>query len=327
MTRSAGQLRKDLTSLFQSEILEDKAAAERLGIIVRELRELQAKIGEVETARRFLEELGVAFSDVQTLKEFHENYEDSRTGRDLDYVCPDVVAIVDGQPIGIELTAFAPDEEDDRLSSIMQQVSDINRTEIASAHTVLNGFSVHFSPNENNIIRVRDVRQFAQQIVDLVKSEHCRNPFVAGEDRHLPERHSLSSKPFNEWNLIEQHVTSITIHYRPTESCLPFSIPSSSFTRTFGTSLDHLLKKLSEKGKAREKALCDGLSEIWLLIHATGQPISSRVTPLFEYEIDRILSSSAQQIAINAGYDRVYLWDGVRGGYVELVSGDRKAHS
>lgn len=326
MTRSARQLRKDLTSLFQSEVLEDEVAAGRLGITVRELKDIQAKAGEVEIARRFLEELGVAFSDAQTLKEFHECSVDSRTGIDLDYVCPDVVAIVGGQPIGIELTAFAPDEDDDRLSSMMQRVSDINRTEIANAHTELNGFSVHFSPNENDIIRGRDVRQFVQQIVDFVKSEHRRNPFVAGEDRHLPERYSRSSTPFREWNLIEQHVTAITIHYRPTESRLPFSIPSSSFTRTFGTSLDHLSRKISDKGRAKEKALSYGILEIWLLIHATGQPRSSRVTPLFEHEVNRILSSSARQGAMNAGYDRVYLWDGVRSGYVELVYGDRKVH-
>jgi hypothetical protein len=313
--------------LFQSEILEDKEAAERLGITVRELKDIQAKSGEVETARLFLEELGVAFSDVQTLKEFYGSDKDPQTGRELDYVCPDVIATVDGQPIGIELTAFAPDEDDDRLSSMMQRVSDINRIQIASVHPELNGFSVHYSPNVKNIIRGRDVRQFVQQIVEFVKSEHRRIPFIAGEDRHLPERYSRASRPFLEWNLLEQYINSITIHYRPTVNRLPFSIYMSGLPRTIWTSIDHLSTKIRRKEKARVSAFRRGLSELWLLVHATGHPISSRAIPMFEHEIDRLLSSQLRQYALDAGFDHVFFWDGILGGYVDLVSGDSKKYA
>ena len=327
MTQFTRQLREDLDALFQTEILEDDVAAEWLGITVKTLRELRAKNGEVETVRRFLHELGVPVSDVRTLKEFQGIEKDSRTGIDLDYVCPDVVAIVNDQPIGIELTAYAPDEEDDRLSSLLQRMSDVNRTEIASAHPELRGFTVFCSPNENNIVLGRDVRCLVEQIADFVKVEHCDRPFIAGEDRKIPAQDDRLSKPFEQWDLIEPHVTSLTIHYRSSESQLPFSMPVSSFTRTFGTSLAHLLKQLSGKIKARKKAYCFGISEIWLLIHATGQPRSSRLTPLFKHEIDRLLSSPLQQAAISGGYERVYLWDGVRGGYVELMNGAYKSHS
>jgi hypothetical protein len=327
MTHASRQLRERLISLLQSEILEDKEIAERLEISVKQLHALQDKIGELETARQFLEELSVPFSDLQTLKEYVGIDRDPQTKKDLDHLCPDVVAIIQGKPVGIELTAYAPDEADDRLSSLLQRISDINRTEIASAHSELSGFTVFCSPNEKNIVLGRDVRRLVEQIADFVKAEHCDRPFTAGEDREIPTRYDRLSRPFEKWSLIEQHVTSLTFHYRPSESRLPFSIPVSSFTRAFGTSLDHVLKQLEGKIKAREKAYCSGLSEVWLLIHAIGQPRSSRLTPLAKHEIDRILASSVRQAAINVGYDRVYLWDGVHGGYVNLVDGAHKCHS
>ncbi|MBL9163923.1 MAG: hypothetical protein JNL18_14420 [Planctomycetaceae bacterium] len=327
MTRSTRQLRNDLTSLFQSETLEDKDAAERLGITVRGLKDIQAKSGEVETARLFLEELGVAFSDVQTLKEFYGSDKDPRTGRDLDYVCPDVVVIIDGQPIGIELTAFAPDEDDDRLIAIKQQISEQNRTEIAGFNPDLSGFVVFISLNERNILRSRDVRQFIVQLSELVRHEKQKQAFKAREEREIVCKSEIFDAFGESMQLLSQHVKSITIHYHPTGDSLPFSIPLTGFTRTFGTSQKNLSDRLSKKRKARSLALCEGLSELWLLVHATGEPISSRIAPLYQHEVDTLLESPSRQLAIETGFDRVFLWDGVHDGHVEFVSGKCKTYT
>lgn len=280
------QLREDLTKLLRSEIIEDEAAARRMGISVRELKSLWSKTREVENARRFLDELGVEYSDVLTLKEYCGCDRDPRTNIDLDHVCPDVVAIIKQEPVGIELTAFAPNEEEDRLSAMMWRVSEINRTTISCAYPQLNGFSIHYSPNRTNIVRDRHVAKFAQQLADLVSSEHAREPFADHEDRHIPSHLERLSKPFENWDLLKQHVRSVTIHHRISNKGLPFSVPPGGFASTFGTSLDHLLTKLTAKTKSRSKALSIGITHHWLVIHATGAPVSSRIAPLWRGVID-----------------------------------------
>ena len=327
MTHSSRQLRERYLALLQSEILEDKAFADRLGVSIKELHSLQARIGELETARRFLEELSVPFRDLQTLKEFVGLDRDPQTKKDLDHLCPDVVANIHGKPVGIELTALAQDADEDGLTAIKRQISDQNRTEVANCNPDLSGFVVFISLNKRNILRSRDVRQFIEQLSELVRLENQKQAFKAGEEREIVCKNDILDEYGESKRLLSQHMTSITVHYHPTEYSLPFSIPLTGLTRAFGTSQKHLSDRLSKKRKARSLAKCEGLSELWLLIHATGEPISSRVAPLYRHEVDTLLKSPSRQSAIETNFDRVFLWDGVHGGHVELVSGNCKIYT
>jgi hypothetical protein len=90
---------------------------------------------------------------------------------------------------------------------------------------------------------------------------------------------------------------------------------------TFGTSIECVADSIEEKEKSLAGAYLEGITEKWLLIHATGSLVSSRITPMTRGMISDLLASEAAAKASVSGFDRVYLWDGVHGGSVDLKSG------
>jgi hypothetical protein len=166
---SPRRLRKSVVDLLTSEVIELDDAAIRLGISIRAIRTIWSKNYEVDTATRFLKELGAPINEVLTLKEFAGIERDPKTNIDLDNVCPDVVAIVGGRPVGIELTAYADNESQDRLSAVMMRVNEVTRTEYASKYPDLHGFSVSYSPSMVNVIPGNKISQFIEQLLGFVR--------------------------------------------------------------------------------------------------------------------------------------------------------------
>jgi hypothetical protein len=324
---TAEGIRLNVAAIIRREIVEFEDVANRLGISTKHAERLWEKHCEVECAQKFLDEFGCSFKRVLTLKEFCGVPVDERIGINLDYVCPDVVAITNEAAIGIELTAYADNESQDRLSAVMHRVHELARTEIASQYPDLSGVMIHYAPNQRRVLRGRDARQFVEQLFDFARAKNEERPFERDEDRHFPEYGTRPpSQPFDKWPLVERHASAVTIHFRESFKGLQASIPSGGFPSSFGTSLNHLKAKIEAKELARQKAYSARLQDVWLLIHATGEPRSSRVTPLDPWEISRLLSSPAAEIAQQSGFGRVVLWDGLHGGYVDLITGESCAH-
>ena len=96
---------------------------------------------------------------------------------------------------------------------------------------------------------------------------------------------------------------------------------SDNFSAEFAIIHRTVQKKINSLKNAYRK----DISNNWLLIHATRNPISSDIYPLFPQEIERLLGSEAGLLAKQSEYKRVILWDGVDGGYVDLKSDDFSA--
>ena len=159
MTASTDEaIRLNLSEILRREIIEFEDAASRLGISTRDAQRLWEKHCEVECATKFLRQFGHPFQRVFTLKEFSGIAVDERTGIDLDNVCPDVVGVMNEAAIGIELTAYADNESQDRLSAVMWRVHELALTDVAFNYPDLLGFMVHYSPNQRNLLRGRDAR-------------------------------------------------------------------------------------------------------------------------------------------------------------------------
>jgi hypothetical protein len=285
---------------------------------------MASKRNEKDMAKRFFTELGTPLSELLTLKEFARRDPDPNFNLEhLDSVCPDIVAITAGVAIGLELTAYSGSDSDNGLNEVMRDLSDTG-SELAENFSELRGFEIHVSPNKEIALRKRDVRMLATQLLEFVGSMHAASPFDTGQDRHYSVHGARSNqRPFADWHLLDQHVQSITVQFRQALQDIPVML-SGGFGTHFGTRLDLLTQTLVKKADQLAKAYTRGLSGMWLLIHATGQPRSSRIAPMWREEAERLVQSAARQTAIDSGFERVFLWDGVRGGLVDLVRAESK---
>jgi hypothetical protein len=260
---------------------------------------------------------------VVTLREFVGIERHPDTNTPLDDVCPDVVALIDGKIVGIELTAYSDNEAYNRWSAVMRQVWEVARADSANKYSDLCGFDIQYSPKKKNVLRKRDIPHFVGQLFGFVHAKHTEEPFTCDEDRVFSKQHTRAPRRiFQQWDLLEQHVDSVKVHYRVSNQDTPVSVVPDGFASLFGTSIEHLVGTFEKKEHCLRNAYMQGLAEVWLLIHATGSPRSSRISPLSRPEIDDLLASTLCERARKTGFDHVFLWDGLRGGLVDFVAGE-----
>jgi hypothetical protein len=315
-------LRESVHKLLTEEIIEVNDAAIRMNVSAADIKKMWEKSWEIETTGRFLSELETNVSDVMTLAEFVKADFVPGTRQHLDNVCPDIVAIVDGRAVGVELTAYADNEPQDRLSAAMRRVSEIARREFAAQFPMLSGCTIFYEPNEKDILPKASQRRFTGELLALVEAEQTNRPFTQDEDRRIPDFSVRQSpNPFEGYPLLKKHVTRVSIYFRESLRRFPVSVPPGGCASTFGTSIDCVCQAVDSKNTALQRAYLAGLSETWLLIHATGSLTSSRITPFCRGEIDDVMASDAARRATSSSYQRIFLWDGLHGGHVELKTG------
>jgi hypothetical protein len=281
---------------------------------------MSLKDDEIDTAKRFLIELGTPMHELLTLQEFARRDPDPEfIVEHLDNKCPDVVAITDIGPIGLELTAYTDDDSQNQLSAVLNDVYD-SGVALASSFPELQGFQLYILPRDDNTLRRRDARPLAEQVLEFVRSEHISAPFGADEDRHYSVLHTRKTRMvFADWPLLDRQLRSVTVHTRSSFQADPLEL-FGGFASAFGTRVERLTEGITKKAVKLKNGYTGGLSAVWLVIHADGNPRSSRVAPMWPDEIDRLLHSSARQSANESGFSRVFLWDGVRGGMVDFIS-------
>jgi hypothetical protein len=306
------EMRERLASLLKQDLVSLRDAASTLGISETRAKSVWKKDGEIETARRFMNVCCLKFNDLSTLEEF--------TGVDG---CPDVVATIDLGPVGIELTAYTSDDSLNRLSSEMLRVCEYAMSDLTRKYEDLRGLCIRYFPNKQNPIGHRDVRSFATELLDFARAALARPQFSDGKQRRYPKFGSRSAANiFENYTLLQNHVEAVFIGYEPWNSEGPVFISPDGISTHFGTSPSVLYDIIRRKKERLEGARKDGLCEVWLLIHASGNPRSSRIAPIRQGEIEKLQAEPLRQCARDSGFDRVFVWDDVRGGSVELTSGN-----
>ncbi len=283
------------------------------------------KDDEIETAKRFLIEIAAPVHDVLNLKEFARRDPDPAFAiEQLDNNCPDVVVITENGAVGMELTAYSNDVSENRLSAVLSDVYDAGMA-VVPDFVDLYGFQITISPSDNNTLRQRDARPLVAEVLEFVRSQHRSAPFAADEDRHYSVVNARRARrEFAGWPILDQQLWSITVHTRSSFQGQPAEL-YGGFASHFGTRLDRLTQTINSKASKLKRGYTRGVNAVWLLIHADGNPRSSRIAPMWPEEIRRLLDSAVSVIAKQSGFDRVFLWDGVRGGFVDLVSADFRA--
>ncbi len=310
MMSSNRNTRERLIALLQTNDIAD--AARSVGISETHAKTVWKKSCEIEIASRFLIERGMGISDIMSLEEF--------AGVDG---CPDVVAMMDSGPVGIELTAYTSNEPLNQLSNLMLQISEVVFTELANGYLDLNGCCIRYSPNKENVLHKRDLRSFAIELLNFARFACGQHNFSDGNPRLYPElncRNPLCT--FNGYTLLQQHLAAVFIDFPPWNAESPVYISPGGIATHFGTSTEVVREIILRKKGKRINAHKEGLRAVWLLVHATGNPISSRIAPIRQNEMQSLLTDSLVECATDSGFDRVFVWDGVRGGSVELISGD-----
>lgn len=132
------------------------------------------KSGEIELTRRFLIERQIRFSELKSLKEFNRGEG-----------CPDVVVVLQSGPIGIELTAYSPEESINQLAGSMFRVYE-NGVKLADRYPKLRGFIIRYSPNKNNVLRERDCQAFTRELLEFTNGACALHQFRDGESRRFP---------------------------------------------------------------------------------------------------------------------------------------------
>ena len=315
--------REKVVVLLKGESIEIEDAAKKLGLSSRQVKDCWEKNWEIEIASRFLNELGEPTTEVLTLKEFLGVERDSRTNIDLDDVCPDVVARIADAAIGIELTAYADNESHNRLSANMYRASEVVRKELADNYPELCDFMLDYSPNKDNVLPLKRIRDFVEQLLSFARDQHRNQSLAPGEYRRLPRPYDrVQRNTFEDYDILRQHVTAVSIARYQSDYAIPVSVAPGGFSTHFGTSVDHILQRIKAKTISLSKACLDGQNEPWLLIHATGSAASSIIPALFPEEIQKMLASAIPQAAKQSGFNRVILWDGLHGGFIDFVTGE-----
>jgi hypothetical protein len=286
------QLRNSVYKLLTSEIIEIEGAALKLGLLPDDVQSMWEKSCEVKTAERFLKELGID-ADVMTLAEFTDSDRVPGGTQRLDCMCPDLVAVSGGQAIGLELTAYSDNPGHEHLSAAMRRISEICRAELAAKFPELAGCTLFYDLIESDVIRKAKFRHFGEQLLHFAREQHLRRSFGGDECRRFPERGmGRIVSPFGNYPLLTEHVSEVTIYHRAF-STLPVSVPPGGFASSFGTSIDCLVNAIDGKRKALRNAYLEHIQPTWLLIHATGSLVSSRITPMTRGEIADLLGSEA----------------------------------
>jgi hypothetical protein len=249
---------------------EFSEVARKMGTTEAELRRLLDKHNELETAKSFLESTQLLDADILTLKEFAGINSCPSTNRDLDYVCPDIVAITNGQAIGMELTAYDGDESENRLSNIRCQVTRVAREEFGEDFGELQGLLVFWDPREEDILPKAKVRAFAKQLLQFVQAKQRELPFLPDEKKDFPlSRVPEGETQFEDWEFLHKHTSRVRV-YRPSGlSELPVSVSLGSSTSCRGTSTGLIYKTIQRKVNSLKKTYRKDISSYWLLIHAT----------------------------------------------------------
>lgn len=280
---------------------------------------------EVERARRFLKEYEPTVSArVRSLSEFVRGSSQAPKPNELDNIMPDVVAQMGDREIGIELTAYSNDSNDGIKAAWGSFTSKVRKAvkETSRSYPSLNGMLVGYHPDLTQYPPAQ-FDDFACQLL-LATSEKLAPEIIECDAvrTYTLSNHVRSASSFNNWPLLDRYVKSIRV---TVGSGGPLNTPvdsSSGFASSFGACPETLAKIIDAKAsKKLKQCYQNGLHEFWLLIHADREPKSSAITPLDEYESEQILRSAAATSAKASGFEKVILWDGIWGGYVDLVSG------
>jgi hypothetical protein len=307
------ELRNSCSEL--SEIAED------LGVSERAVRERLSKLREIEIAEDFLKSTLLLSGPVKSLKEYFCVEVCPNTNRDLDKVCPDVV-VCGSDVIGLELTAYG-NQVENQVYNIRYQVSRKTRNAYSDNFPNLQGHVVFWKPNYRNPLPKSKVATFGMELLSFVSEQLQVEPLELGQWKDFPaDWDDTIDQIFYKWELLKNYALEVRVCRAEHLGDLPISVSMGSHTTYRGTHVETLVSLIGKKAKSWKSAYRDTIDSQWLLIHAARDQISSDIYPLFPQEIDRLLQSKAGEIAKQSDFDRVILWDGVDGGYVDLKNGD-----
>lgn len=321
----ASTIRRRVVELLNGEAIEIEDAGMKLGMLPHHVQEIWEKNAEVELATRFLSEVGAPVSEVQTLKEFLRVERDARNNMDIDHLSPDVVAQIAEKVVGIELTAYMDNEHHARLSAVMYGISEQLRKELSTDYPDLKDLILDYSPKTENFVSARNRRAFLVQLLEFVRLQHSKRAIAQGENRRVPLPNDRNQRNvFEDHDLLQKHVNSVSISRYPREYGIPVTVSAGGFATHIGISMEHLLEVIAKKTDQLTRAKLDRQDESWLLIHAAGWGGCSTIPALIPEEIKKLSCSSLSEAAAKSGYQRVVLWDGIHGGYIDFVSGDHR---
>lgn len=233
---------------------------------------------------------------------------------------PDVVATIEGKNVGIELTAYHDDKILDSWGDLKKRISEVIKSGVLSP--AVRGYLVSYRLKHRDLSGVlKDALSFVAQLSDFTLSCDSAEPFKIGERRSYPSRtRPIDPQPFLRWPLLEQHVDSVLIRKTGVD-CAPYF--HANLAHYYGTSPDAVAHVLAAKTKQRatNSHKC-GIDDCWLLVHADRNPASSAVTQIDQFTVHEILTPQIRAAAQGTGYSRVYLWDCIWGGWIDLVSGE-----
>lgn len=327
--RQSGQIEADNKFVAQrlrlaelrDSVVEVSEIAEHLEISERVVRDRLGKLREIEIAEEFLESTHLLSGFIKSLKEFLCIDVCPYTNRDLDNICPDVV-VCGSNAIGLELTAYG-DEIENQVFNIRYQVSRNVREELKSQFPNLQGCTVFWKPNYENPLPKSKVTAFGKELLSFVTEQLEANPLKLGQWKEFPTKwKDTVEQSFYKSELLKRHALEVKVCRAEHLGDMPVSVSMGSHTTYRGTHIETLVTLIGKKIKSWKSAYKESIDSHWLLIYAARDQISSDIYPLFPQEIDRLLQSEASEIAKKSDFDKVILWDGVDGGYVDLKNGD-----
>jgi hypothetical protein len=280
---------------------------------------------ELWLAKRFLSEFGAGRTSCVSLSDFVPA-KAQHSAADLNNMMPDVVAAnLGGQDVGLELTAYSDDDLKNQQGAF-QKSARLAVRHVAVNFPSLQGCIVGYDSFETAKPPAGKISEFARQLLDCA-DRMLSARIVPGRTVDFPTIQQLSiEKPLGHWPLLDQYIYRVSV----TASDGPLQIPvdgSTSFAHYYGTDVQKLADSIRTKEGKRQRKSFNGLTTLWLLIHAAREPMSSAITPLDAGEIRDLLASPAASEAKASGFDRVILWDYIWGGYVDLKSGMHKTYA
>ena len=275
---------------------------------------------EKNIASDFLRDCGFSDFKVESLSEF--------AGRDLRNESPDVIVTVDSHHIGMELTAYSENESENRWRSFMNRTTEYSR-KIAGDYLELSGLSIGYRPKLSNEPRMIDAELFARQMLDFVRDWQVPKAIRRGQRLRFPSYlDDYRQGPFPKSPLLRKHVHWVSCGRVSERKEYPVSISLGGFTSCLGLSTEVLTSTIAHKGRKIRRDLTIKMTELWLLIHATGWPISSRIRPIEAGNgaLEKLRDCKFAETVRSTGFDRVFLWDGVHHGIADLASGIELRH-
>ncbi len=292
-----------------------------LGIPEKAVLDQLKKVREVEISENFQQSSGLLTGTVRTLKEYYGFDTCAHTNRDWDNISPDVV-VCGSNVIGLELTAYG-NQLENQVYDVRYQVSRHAREVLKIHYPSLQGYTVFWKPDYQNPVPKSKIAAFAKELLTFVSDQFQEESLEIEQWREFPiEFDQTVEQVFGKWNLLKRHTLAVKVFRARYLGDLPVSVSLGSHTTYRTTRIETLVDSIGKKIRAFKSAHRIGIDSHWLLIHAARALISSDNYPLFPQEIERLLASEAAEMARQSDFDRVILWDGVDGGYVDLKHGD-----